>query len=84
MSMSSVLVMLEYEGKPINAFVDCLEVELTGENPRHGNPTLRFVGEEIAVAHEQLKPDARVIVTLEVEAPAAEGTSKDAPKPKAA
>ena len=68
-SMQSVPVKVEYEGKPINAMVDCLEVELTSDNPRHGNPTLRFVGEEIAKAQELIKPDGKVIVTIDVEAP---------------
>lgn len=71
-SMQSVPVQVEYEGKPINAMVDCLEVELTSENPRHGNPILRFIGAEVPKAQELIKRDGTVIVTIDVEAPSSQ------------
>jgi hypothetical protein len=72
--MTSVPVQVQYEGKAIAAMVDCLEVELASTNPRHGTPTLRFVVEEVAVAEELFKQDAKVVITVEVE-----GESKPEP-----
>jgi hypothetical protein len=66
-SMTTVPVQVQYEGRAINATVDCLEVELASANPRHGTPTLRFVGEEVAAAEELFKQDAKVVVSVEAD-----------------
>ena len=68
-SMSSVPVKVPYEGKTVNAMLDCLEVELTSDNGRHCSPTLRFVGDEIVKAQELFKRDSKRTVTVDVSPP---------------
>lgn len=77
-SMTSAPVRVEFEGKPINAMVDCMEIELVSANPRHGTPTFRFVGEEVAVAEQLFKQGAKILVTVELEETANTETPKAA------
>lgn len=52
------------EGKETTAIVDCVIVELSCCNPRHGSLTLRFIGDERADAANTFKPGG--VVTLAV------------------
>jgi len=63
-SMSTAPFKVEHEGKTLNATVDCLEVELTGEDPRHGSFTHRFIGDEAIEAEQLFKPNARIVATF--------------------
>lgn len=63
-STTSIPAKVEYEGSPIQAVVDCYEVELTSFK-RHGSVTLRFVANEIPEAMEVFKQDGVVSVTFE-------------------
>jgi hypothetical protein len=55
-----------------------MEIELVSANPRHGTPTFRFVGEEVAVAEQLFKQGARILVTVELEETANTETPKAA------
>lgn len=52
------------EGEQTTAVVDCVEVELTPVNPRHGSMTLRFIANERAEAAEFFTPDKTVTLTF--------------------
>lgn len=53
------------EGVETHAVVDCVNVELTPDLPRHGTVQLNFIAGERALAAEMFEPDAKIRITLE-------------------
>lgn len=63
-NLSTISMNVEAAGKTVSALVPCLEVEMVTTEDRHGNLTLRFIGDEVEAAKALFVPDAEVAVTF--------------------
>jgi hypothetical protein len=61
---TSVGMQAEVDGEQLTVSVKCFEVELVASDGRHGNPTLRFVGNAIPEAKDLFQPDATITATF--------------------